>query len=65
MQMDIYGCYIIWKMNHIEKLSELSVMSELVIKFNSLFGTVDTGVHIVHRSCVIITYTLESLSSLK
>ena len=31
---------------------------------NSLFGTTDTGVHVVHTSHLIITYTLESLSSL-
>ena len=39
-------------------------VSEWVIEFNSLFGTVDTGVHVVHTSCVIITYTSELLSSL-
>ena len=36
-------------------------VSEWVIKFNSLFGTLDIGVHVVHTSHVIITYTLESL----
>ena len=35
--------------------------SEWVIKFNGL--SVDSKVHIVQISCVIITYTLESLSS--
>ena len=35
-----------------------------MIKFNSLFGTGDIGVHVVHTGCVNITYTLESLSSL-
>ena len=33
-------------------------VSELVIKFNSLLETADTGVHVVHTSCTIITYTL-------
>ena len=32
---------------------------ERQIKFISLLGTEDIGVHIVHISCVIITYTLE------
>ena len=31
---------------------------------NGLLGTVDIGVHVVHTSHVIITYTLESLSYL-
>ena len=35
-----------------------------VIKFNGLMGIANIGVHIVHTSHVIITYTLESLSSL-
>ena len=39
-------------------------VSEWVIKFNGLLGTVDMGVNIVHSSRVIITYTLESVSSL-
>ena len=39
-------------------------MSEWVIKFNGVFGTADIGVHVVYTSHVIITYTLESLSSL-
>ena len=30
----------------------------------SYFWTTDIGVHVVHTSCVVITYTLESLSSL-
>ena len=38
--------------------------SEWVIKFNGLSRTVDSKVHIVHISRVIIAYTLESLSSL-
>ena len=36
-------------------------VSERLIKFNSLFGIADIGVHVVHPSCVIIAYTLESL----
>ena len=39
-------------------------VSEWVIKFNSLFWTMDIRVHVVHTSHEIITYTLESLSSL-
>ena len=39
-------------------------MNKWVIKFNSLLETRDIGVHVVHASRVIITYTLESLSSL-
>ena len=42
----------------------LSHRYEWVIKFKSPFPTEDIGVHIVHISRVIITYTLESLSSL-
>ena len=38
--------------------------SEWVIKFNGLFGTADTGAHVVHTSRVIITYALETLFSL-
>ena len=30
----------------------------------AFWGTVDIGVHVVHTSCVIIAYTLKSLSSL-
>ena len=40
------------------------IVSEWVIKFNGLLGTSDIGVHVVYTSCVIITYILESLSSL-
>ena len=36
--------------------------TEWVIKLNSL--SADSEVHIVHISCVVIAYTLESLSSL-
>ena len=38
---------------------------ESVIKFNDLLETVDIGVYVVHTSHVIITYSLESLSSLQ
>ena len=37
---------------------------EWVIKFNSLSRTSDIEVHVIHINCVIMTYTLESLSSL-
>ena len=37
---------------------------EWVSNFNGLLGTADTGVHVVHTSCVIMAYTLETLSSL-
>ena len=37
---------------------------EWVINFNGLLGTAVIGVHVVHTSCVIIAYTLETLSSL-
>ena len=36
-------------------------MSVWVIKFISIWVTADIGVHVVHTSRVIITYTLESL----
>ena len=39
-------------------------VSEWVIQINSLYWTADSKVHVVHRSCVIIVYTLKSLSSL-
>ena len=39
-------------------------LQEWVIKFNCHLGTADIRVRIVHTSCVIIAYTLESLSSL-
>ena len=45
-------------------LWEVSAGSEWVTKFNSTSRTVDIEVHVLHISCVIITYTLESLSSL-
>ena len=35
--------------------------SEWVIKFNNLSWTADSAVHVIHISCVIITYALESL----
>ena len=35
----------------------LSPVSEWVTKFNRLFGTADIGVHVVHKSGVIIAYT--------
>ena len=38
--------------------------SEWVIKFNRLLGTADIGVYVAHTSRVIVTHTLESLSSL-
>ena len=44
-------------------LSKATQLSEWVIKFNGLLGTVDIDVHIVHTSHVIIAYTLETLSS--
>ena len=37
---------------------------EWVIKFNSLFRTADSMVYVIHISSAIMTYTLESLSSL-
>ena len=36
--------------------------SEWVIQFNSLSQIVDSKVHVIHISHVIITYTLESAS---
>ena len=39
-------------------------VSEWVIKFNGLSQRVDTEVHVIHISRVIITYALESLPSL-
>ena len=36
--------------------------SEWVIKFDGPFQLSDTEVHVIHISCVIITYTLESQS---
>ena len=39
-------------------------LQEWVIKFNCHLGTADIRVRIGHTSCVIIAYTLESLSSL-
>ena len=38
--------------------------SEWVIKFNGLSWAADIKVHVIHKSNVTITYTLESLSSL-
>ena len=35
-----------------------------IIKFNGLSWTADSEVHVIHISCLIITYTLEWLSSL-
>ena len=39
-------------------------VSEWVIKFNSLFRTVDSEIYVIHISHVIVTYTSELLSSL-
>ena len=39
-------------------------VSELVMKINGPLGTAVIGFHVVHTSRVIITYKLESLSSL-
>ena len=39
-------------------------VSEWVIKFNGIWGAADIAVYVVHKSRVIIAYTLESLSSL-
>ena len=52
-----------WWWVHQVWLSEVK-LSEWVIKFNGHFETADIWVHIVHTSHVIMTYTLESLSSL-
>ena len=38
--------------------------NEWVIKFKDLFQTADSEVCVIHISCVIMTYTLELLSSL-
>ena len=38
-------------------------MSEWMIKFNGLSRIADSEVHVIHISRVILTYTLESLSS--
>ena len=42
----------------------LESQSEWMIKFNSLSRTADIDVNVIHISCVIKTYTLESVSSL-
>ena len=55
---------IFYFLNTIKKCIWFNKLSEWVIKFNSLMGTADIGVHAVHTSRVILTYTLESLSSL-
>ena len=47
-------------MQHIDPNSK----SEWVIRFNSFWGTADTGIHVVYTSGVIIGYKLESLSSI-
>ena len=39
-------------------------VSERVIKFNGLSGTLGYEVHVIYISCVIITYTFGSVSSL-
>ena len=39
--------------------------SKWVIKFNGLCQIVDSKDHVIHIGCVIVTYTVESLSSLK
>ena len=40
-----------------------SGVSKWVIKFNGLFGTVGIGINVVHISCLMKTYTLESLAA--
>ena len=45
-------------------LWKVVVVSEWEIKFNSLLGTANIGVHVVHTRRVIITYKLEPSFSL-
>ena len=45
-----------------QKQLHVCSMSEWVIKFNSLFGTVDIRVPVAHTSHVFIAYTLELTS---
>ena len=41
----------------------MSERASVLVILKTVLGTVDIGVHIVHTSCVIIAYTMESFQN--